>query len=137
MLLGTLTSTFSILDEMTVPAAEEAAYADDEYVSVIVELATPAVMEVDEFADEYAANSVGFSMSTTAAAYRVQLAQEQDSIQQKVAEVCENALFRYSYTNLINGFNAYVKYGDIAAIQSIDGVSNVYVTEQYNAYVGK
>ena len=37
----------SILDEMSVPAAQEAAYADDEYVSVIVELATPAVMEVE------------------------------------------------------------------------------------------
>ena len=34
----------SILDEMTAPEAAEAAYADDEYVSVIVELASAAVL---------------------------------------------------------------------------------------------
>ena len=39
----------SILDEITA-AESEAAYADDEYVSVIVELASAAVME--ESADE-------------------------------------------------------------------------------------
>ena len=123
----------SILDELTLPEAEEAAYADDEYVSVIVELASAAVMEVEEFADEYAANSVGFSMSSTAAEYRAQLANEQDSIQAQIAEVAEGALFRYSYTNLINGFNAYVQYGDIDAIKAIDGVSGVYLTQQYSA----
>ena len=122
----------SILDEITV-AESEAAYADDEYVSVIVELASAAVMEVEEFADEYAANSVGFSMSSTAAEYRAQLANEQDSIQAQIAEVAEGALFRYSYTNLINGFNAYVQYGDIEAIKAIDGVSGVYLTQQYSA----
>ncbi len=113
-----------------VPVA--AAETEDVFVSVIVELSGAAVMEVEEFANAYAADSVGFSMSSTAAAYRSQLEAEQTAVQQAIAEAVDQVLFRYSYTNLLNGFNAWVRYDDLDAIRAIDGVAAVYPAQQYD-----
>ena len=78
MTAGMMTPAFaaepSILDERTAPASAQTVEAKEEYVSVIVELDSAAVLEVEEFADAYAMDSVGFSMGGTAAAYRAQLA---------------------------------------------------------------
>lgn len=127
----------SIMDELFAADSQQAQIDPEEFVTVIVELEAATTLEVPEYAEEYRQNSVGFAENAGLSAYRENMATQQQSIQGEIAKSVPDALFRYSYTNLINGFSAYVQYKDIKNIEQIDGVSAVYVSQKYNEIEGE
>ena len=104
----------------------------EEWVTVIVELEGETTLDVDEFADEFRQDSVGYSADASVAAYRASMVDTQNEVQTQIAAMVPEAEFRFHYTNLLNGFAARVQYKDIAAIESLDGVLDVYMTQSYD-----
>ncbi|MDR1151484.1 MAG: protease inhibitor I9 family protein, partial [Bifidobacteriaceae bacterium] len=103
-----------------------------EIVTVIVELATPTTLDIPQIAEEYASGSLDAAQSLEAETYRSELVYEQDVVKEQIAGLYEDALFNYSYTNLLNGFAAQVPYGLISQIEALDGVEAVYEAQTYS-----
>ena len=103
----------------------------DEWVTVIVELDGETTLDRDDFVAAFQQSSKGFSASTTVAAYREQLVQQQEQMASEISAINSEAGFRYHYTNILNGFAATVQRKDIEAIKAIEGVLNVYECQTY------
>ncbi|MDD4292204.1 MAG: S8 family serine peptidase, partial [Clostridia bacterium] len=56
--------------------------------------------------------------------------QQEDTIYQLLAREVDMTV-KHSYTTLVNGFSAYIKYGDIKKIEKLSQVKSVKVAEQY------
>ncbi len=102
----------------------------EDEVTVIVELNDKSLLEYDtakvlgakEFLSTYAASEI-----------REDIIKTQDDVQLDIlTNVNENAIFKYSYTNAINGFVAIVKLKDIEMIKNLDGVKNVFLDVIYD-----
>ena len=140
MLLGMLPAagaagaeqTADLRTEFTQPADTAQAIDPEEWVTVIVELEGETTLDVDEFVSEFRQNSVGFSADASVAAHRTSMVDAQTDIQTQISAMVPDAEFRYHYTNLLNGFAARVQYKDIAAIESLEGVLDVYMTQTYD-----
>lgn len=104
----------------------------EEWVTVIVELKGDTTLDVKEFVDEFQQDTIGFSASSTVAAYRAGLVSGQEDIQAQISAMIPDAQFRYHYTNLLNGFAAKVQYKDIETIKSMSDVLDVYMTQSYD-----
>ena len=129
---GTGEQTPDLRTEFSRVAQSAQAVDPEEWVTVVVELKGETTLDVDDFVEEFQASSVGFSTNTTVAAHRVSMVDDQSDIQTQIAAMIPDAQFRYHYTNLLNGFAARVQYKDIETIKSIDGVLDVYMTQQYD-----
>ena len=113
-------------------ASESTAVADpDEWVTVIVELDGATTLDKDEFVKAFRQSSKGFSADATVAAYRTKLVQQHEAVASQITAINSEAGFRYHYTNILNGFAATVQRKDIAAVEALDGVLNVYECQTY------
>jgi len=103
----------------------------DDIVSVIVELASPTTVDLGLVDMTLPADSeLGQALNEQAAAHRLEMLEEQNEVQAQIAALYADALFRYSYTNLINGFAARIPLGLIEAVQEIDGVLAVHISQE-------
>lgn len=125
-------ATVDIRSEATRPEAGAVDVDPEEWVTVIVELAGDTTLDVDEFVSEFRSVSQQFAEDTDVALYRESLVEVQEDLQSRILAINEDILFRYHYTNLLNGFAAKVQNRDIEAIKALDGVLNVYRTQTYS-----
>jgi len=99
-------------------------------VSVVVELASPTTVDLGLVDMTLPAHSeTGAALRQLAAEHRMDMVAEQNEVQRQIAELYPDALFRNSYTNLMNGFGAQIPYGLIEAVADLDGVLAVHINE--------
>lgn len=100
-------------------------------VSVIVELTSPTTVDLGLVDMTLPADSeAGQALQAQAAAHRLEMLEEQNEVQGQIAELYADALFRYSYTNLINGFAARIPLGLLDEVQALDGVLAVHISQE-------
>lgn len=121
-----------IRDGFTRPEDGSQACDPEAWVTVIVELEGDTTLDVEDFVTEFRSASQQYAQNTTVAAYRENMVSVQEDLQNQILAINSDILFRYHYTNLLNGFAAKVQYQDIAAIKALDGVLNVYQTQTYS-----
>ena len=122
----------SLLDELTKgKAISSKQYDPDEVVTVVVELERETTLDVDEFVTMFRNDSIGYSADASVAAYREDLVSHQEEIETQISAFAPNAVFKYHYTNLLNGFAVQVEYKYVEQIEALDGVMSVYLTQSY------
>ena len=104
-------------------------FASEDLITVIVEMDSPAVLDIPQIAEEYRQN--GKFVSDASYKMREKMISEQMAVKEKIAGICPNALFRYTYTNLYNGFAAKIPYEAIEAVREIKGVKSVCISQSY------
>lgn len=114
---------------MFIPAIGAEDKADNEKVTLIVEVKGDAVLETDEAvlmgAAEY--NETDASIQQTEKILSVQ-----ESVQKDIkSKVNKKAEFGFTYTNVLNGFSVTVNKSDIEKIKSLQNVENVYISETH------
>ncbi len=114
--------------------------AADQIVTVVVELDDAAALDVPQFADNHGRQSA-LSVSSVAleaaeASFRKNAVNEQLSVQEQILAIDADAQFRYHYTNLLNGFAAKIRFGNLDAVRALPGVSDVYMTMTYTRDTG-
>ncbi|MCL2788274.1 MAG: S8 family serine peptidase [Micrococcales bacterium] len=117
-------------DEALAAPAVADPYSPDQIVTVIVDLSRPATMDVPGLVANYDSSS-STADEAKAAAYRESLTASQTAVRQAIAGIYPDAQFRYSYTNLLNGFAAKLPYGKIALVEALPGVEAVYLAQTY------
>ena len=123
----------NLLDELT--AGEEIStkqYAPDETVTVVVELEGETTLDVDEYVDKFKNDSIAYSTDEAVTAYRSDMVSQQEKIEKEISKFAPDTVYKYHYTNLLNGFAAQVEYQYIEKIKKLDGVKSVYMTQSYN-----
>ncbi|MDR0945616.1 MAG: S8 family serine peptidase [Bifidobacteriaceae bacterium] len=123
----------TLIDQMTKPASKAAdaqPYSDSQVVSVIVDLTAPSVMDQPALMAGYSDGKSAVS-STQAKAFRDKEADGQAKVEAAVAKLYPKAEFRYSYTNVLNGFAARIPFGLISKVKALPGVADVYLSESY------
>ena len=123
----------NLLDELT--AGEEIStkqYAPDETVKVVVELEGETTLDVDEYVDKFKNDSIAYSTDEAVTAYRSDMVSQQEKIEKEISKFAPDTVYKYHYTNLLNGFAAQVEYQYIEKIKKLDGVKSVYMTQSYN-----
>lgn len=122
--------------EMTKSEAMNTTIDDEEIVTVVVEMESPTTLDKPEFVQNYGRQArSSASQSALQAAYREGLINDHEDLQYQISQIYPDAIFRYHYTNLLNGFAARIPYGAIEEIKALDGVLDVYVTMTYNYYI--
>ncbi|MDD4290785.1 MAG: leucine-rich repeat protein [Clostridia bacterium] len=58
---------------------------------------------------------------------------EQARVKARISSAKINIEYGFEYTDLLNGFSAVVNYGDIEALENINGVERVVISEEYAA----
>lgn len=101
----------NLLDELT--AGEEIStkqYAPDETVTVVVELEGETTLDVDEYVDKFKNDSIAYSTDEAVTAYRSDMVSQQEKIEKEISKFAPDTVYKYHYTNLLNGFAAQVEY---------------------------
>ena len=130
---NTNTEAANLLDELT--AGEKIStdqYEPDEIVTVIVELEEETTLDVDEFTTMFRNDSIGYSADASVAAHRADMVSQQEKIQTQISAFAPNTVYKYHYTNLLNGFAAQIEYQYIEKIEALDGVMSVYLSQSYD-----
>ena len=126
-------ATASLLDELTAGnAISSKQYDPDEVVTVIVELDGETTLDVDEYVTMFQNDSIGYSADASVAAYRADMVSQQEEIETQISAFAPDTVYKYHYTNLLNGFAAQVEYQYIEQIAALDGVMDVYLTQSYD-----
>ncbi len=122
----------NLLDELTEGETISTQYNPDDIVTVIVELDSNTTLDVDEYVNKFLNDSIGYSADASVAAYRADLVSQQEEIETQISAFAPDTVYKYHYTNLLNGFAAQVEYQYIEQIASLDGVLDVYMTQSYD-----
>jgi len=87
----------------------------------------------ESFLKQSAVSSIGQYIASGEGAVLVQgmKASQQEVISAISAQEMQITV-KHSYTTAVNGFAAYVRYGDIAAIEAMPGVESVVISEKYS-----
>lgn len=101
-------------------------------VTVVVELDGKTTLDVDEYVTKFKNDSIAYSTDESVTAYRADMVSQQDKIKKEISEFAPDTVYKYHYTNLLNGFAAQVEYQYIEKIKKLDGVKSVYMTQTYN-----
>ena len=126
-------ATASLLDELTAGnAISSKQYDPDEVVTVVVELDGETTLDVDEYVTMFQNDSIGYSADASVAAYRADMVSQQEEIETQISAFAPDTVYKYHYTNLLNGFAAQVEYQYIEQIAALDGVMDVYLTQSYD-----
>ncbi|MEG1710920.1 MAG: leucine-rich repeat protein, partial [Clostridia bacterium] len=93
-------------------------------------------MQGATMADYYLDNSVeidfkDFVLSQLGVEFANTLLETQSQVKSWIDMAGIEATYKYSYTSIMNGFAAEIKYGDIAFIEKLPNVSRVVLSEQY------
>ena len=116
----------NVLGKDPVELEEESQYADDEIVRVSIFVDGAGVLDAGFAAQNLATNQV-------AMAYRQQLQANQDALVEKIEKVLKEDLdVVWNLTLATNLISANVKYGQIAQIEKISGVSEVVIETVYS-----
>ncbi|MCL2788152.1 MAG: S8 family serine peptidase, partial [Micrococcales bacterium] len=118
-------------DEMVAGAEPAETFAADDVVTVIVDLTKATTMDVPGLITDYGTDG-DIGDEAKAAAYREQLAVGQLNVKKAIAGLYPDAVFKYSYTNLINGFAAKIPFGLIDQVKALPGVDDVYLAQTYS-----
>lgn len=102
----------------------------DAPVRLMVELDDAPALELKEARMQGARRFAGTS---TAKNYRKTLRQKQAAVQERILDVAPSAVFKYGYTNLMNGFAVTVPAAEVEAVKSVDGVKEVYLAGGFKA----
>ena len=130
---NTITQAASLLDELTAGnKISNNQYEPNEIVTVIVELERETTLDVDEYVTMFRKDSIGYSADASVAAYRDDMVSQQEEIQTQISAFAPDTVYKYHYTNLLNGFAAQVEYQYIEKIEALDGVMSVYLTQSYD-----
>ena len=130
---NTATNGANLLDELTAgETISTKQYAPDEIVTVVVELDGKTTLDVDEYVTKFKNDSIAYSTDESVTAYRADMVSQQDKIKKEISEFAPDTVYKYHYTNLLNGFAAQVEYQYIEKIKKLDGVKSVYMTQTYN-----
>ena len=109
------------------PEEAEKLYADSDEVRVVVELTEkPAI----DYATEKGVSYKNLSKSTKKDLHN-KAKKSRDNVKTKIKDKKVSIKYLEDFTTVANGFSAKVEYGDIEEIQSISGVSKVYIATQY------
>ena len=115
----------SLFGKDPVQLEEQAQYADNEIVRVSIFMDAAGVIDAG-FAVE------GLAVNDAAMAYRQQLQLQQDALVEKIEKVIKEELdVVWQLTLATNLISANVKYGQIAAIEKVAGVSEVVIETVY------
>ena len=137
----------SRLDEVSGETGTAAQYADDEMVTVIVLMDEPAVMDyfgISTFSTEATGLTVGeavseFLASEDAQALSQALLTEQQTVIKQIETVTDKAPAQdrmevlAQWTGLVNGISVRIPYGRLDEIQTLPGVQNAYVEQEFEA----
>ena len=130
---NTTTDVASLLDELTAgKAISTNQYDPNEIVTVVVELEGETTLDVDEYVTMFRNDSIGYSADASVAAYRADMVSQQEEIETQISAFAPDTVYKYHYTNLLNGFAAQVEYQYIEQIKALDGVKSVYLTQSYD-----
>ncbi|WP_455684817.1 Fn3-like domain-containing protein, partial [Thomasclavelia sp.] len=130
---NTITEGANLLDELTEGnKISNNQHEPDEIVTVVVELERETTLDVDEYVTMFQKDSIGYSADASVAAYRADMVSQQEEIQTQISAFAPNTMYKYHYTNLLNGFAAQVEYQYIEKIEALDGVMSVYMTQSYD-----
>jgi len=130
---NTANNVASLLDELTAgEAISTKKYDPDEVVTVVVELDGETTLDVDEYVTMFRKDSIGYSTDASVAAYREDMVSQQEEIETQISAFAPDTVYKYHYTNLLNGFAAQVKYKYIEKIEALDGVKSVFMTQSYD-----
>ncbi|OPJ61923.1 S8 family serine peptidase [Clostridium oryzae] len=103
-------------------------YKPDQNVKVIVKLKKSSVLDLESKAN-------GGKMEALTATNKYKLSQsvvkKQETLKNKVTAVDKNIKIKRTYTYVMNGFSAEVKYKDVSKIEKIAGVDSVSVAQSY------
>ena len=124
-----LLAVLLIMSGIAADSGPQEVYASEDLITVIVEMDSPAVLDIPQIAEEYRQN--GRFVSDASYKMREKMIAEQMEVKEKIAGICPQALFRYSYTNLYNGFAARIPYEAIEAVKGIKGVRGVSISQSY------
>lgn len=123
-----LLSVSLLIPALPASAASGTAVSGEDRVSLIIELEQPAVLE------DTSAKSMGasrFSATYRAKAARKQVISEQERVLSEIQEeIGEDVEPDFTYTDVFNGFSIEADRRDIAEIESLSGVKNVYIAEK-------
>ena len=123
-----LLSVSLLIPALPASAASGTAVSGEDRVSLIIELEQPAVLE------DTSAKSMGasrFSATYRAKAARKQVISEQERVLSEIQEeIWEDVEPDFTYTDVLNGFSIEADRRDIAEIESLSGVKNVYIAEK-------
>jgi lactocepin len=102
-------------------------YAEQDKVRVIVELeSTPAI----EYSQQKGLKYSDLSESVKESLESEALAEQQDVVTQLTKQKLSINVLN-QFTTVVNGFSAEVEYGSIKRIEAIEGVSKVFITNEY------
>ena len=107
----------------------DAPFDSEDTVRVIVELEDDPLL--DEPALQSASSAKQYMKSSKGQKKDLALFQEQKRVQRKINTSNIDIDITHNYSAVINGFSANIKFGDISEIQSIDGVSGVYIAQEH------
>ena len=102
----------------------------DEIVSVIVELDTDSLLDVRDRVNS-AMSMMDFQRTQAAKDQLSEIATMEASVKEAIEAEGITPEYIFSYAAIISGFSAEVAYGDIDAIEAVDGVSRVVLCETY------
>ena len=63
-------------------------------------------LDVDEYVTKFKNDSIAYSTDESVTAYRADMVSQQDKIKKEISEFAPDAVYKYHYTNLLNGFAA-------------------------------
>ncbi|MDR0504446.1 MAG: S8 family serine peptidase [Bifidobacteriaceae bacterium] len=122
--------TPDLRDAMVAAAQSVEPYAADEVLTAIVDLTKPTALDVPGLIDDYGTEQTEGD-EQAAAAYREELKAGQARVAQAITGLYPQAVFRYSFTNLLNGFAVKLPWGLFEQVKAIPGVADVWVSQTY------
>lgn len=102
----------------------------DELVRVIVELDTDSLLDVRDRVDS-AMSMMDFQRTQAAQDQLSEISTMEADVKSAIAAEGIEPEYVFSYAAIISGFSAEVPYGDIEAIEAVDGVARVVLCETY------
>ncbi|MEG1923963.1 MAG: S8 family serine peptidase, partial [Clostridia bacterium] len=103
----------------------------NEKVRVIINLGGKSL--VNEYIKSQGQGNVAeFATSNEGIDLMKEIEAKQSYVMEKIAAAGIVVEYKFSYATLLSGFAATVRYGDIAAIEAIDGVKGVEISERYS-----
>lgn len=125
---GVLTSSAEMAE-----VAKEDRFGANEEVWVVIELEGDSLVskynnsKVNDFA-----SLTDYVLSDDALQDSSMMLVQQNTLMKALSRADIDVTYKYSYTSMLNGFAAKVKYGDIAKIEAYSAVKDVIVSEFYN-----
>ncbi|PYZ95863.1 lactocepin [Alteribacter lacisalsi] len=114
------------LGELDVTNAADEYFAEDDEVRVIVEVSEPAIQT---------AISSGVSFSDLPESEQIALHENalatQEAVKSEISSTSVDIEYFESFTTVVNGFSAAVKYGDIDRLHRLSGVESVEIVNEY------